>query len=296
MDHGYIDQFDLIDRYLMGKLGDEESARFEEHYADCNQCFDRLKITKSFIQDLRTPAARQSLQSDSYAQGRTRAYIAHLRSSKPLAVAAGVLLFLTVAGVFLLVNFMQRLRSDANQARNEAVELRHSYEESQQAAATLDKRLEEREQEMTEQLRALEARLQNNQEQSGDRVGESSLWIQPKINPLIFSLNSVRRGEIHRTAPPNDIRLPSASTGFLVSLGLESDVNYKDYRVTIVDERNATIVKKNGFKRSANNAISIGLNSKLFQSGNYLLTVDGISNDGAAITVGNYPFRVIKNH
>jgi hypothetical protein len=294
MDHGYIDQFDLVDRYLMGKLTDEESARFEDHYVDCPQCFDRLKITRNFIRDLRSPAARESLKPDSYSRRRMRAYFAPLYSSRPLALAAGLLLFITVASAILLVNFIRRLQSDVNRARNEAVELRHSYEEAQQAASMLGRRLEEREQELTEQLRSLEARSQNNQEPPGDRAAESNLWIQPKINPLIFSLQSVKRGDVNRAGSVNELMLPASPAGFLISIGLESDVDYKDYRIIIVDNRDATVIKRNGFKRSPDNALSIGLNSKLFQPGDYLLTIEGITKEEDAIAVGNYPFHVVK--
>src|SRR5262245_38524356 len=106
MNHGYIDQFDLIDRYLMGKLTDDESAQFEEHYADCQQCADNLLMTKNFIQDLRSPAIRQSLQQDIDLSGRVRSQFTHLPSAKALAIAVACLLIITATGVILANRFI----------------------------------------------------------------------------------------------------------------------------------------------------------------------------------------------
>ena len=32
----------LIDRYLLGKLGEKEAGEFEEHYFNCASCFAKL--------------------------------------------------------------------------------------------------------------------------------------------------------------------------------------------------------------------------------------------------------------
>jgi anti-sigma factor RsiW len=57
MDHGYIEENNVADRYLMGKLSAEERARFEEHFVDCAQCLDRLETTEGIRAALRTVAA-----------------------------------------------------------------------------------------------------------------------------------------------------------------------------------------------------------------------------------------------
>lgn len=296
MDHSYIDQFDLIDQYLMGKLTEEESAQFEEHYADCQRCYDSLLLTRNFIQDLRTPTALRSLQAAISTRPQKRWQFGRWLAPKPLAIAAICMLVIVLMAAIWTVRSMQRLRSEINQARNEASESRRNYEEAQQAAARSDKRLEEREQELTEQLRLLEARLLRRQELSGRQEAGSSLWLQPGINLPMFSLNSVRRGE--PTLPPrgNEVTLPNSPTGFLILIGLEGDANYKGYRFRIVDDRNLTVATRAGLKRNSNNALSIGLNSKLFRPGKYLLMVEGIADDGSAVAAGNYPFRVIKKN
>lgn len=40
---------DLISKYLMNELSDEESLHFEEHYFACEVCFNELKVTEQAI-------------------------------------------------------------------------------------------------------------------------------------------------------------------------------------------------------------------------------------------------------
>jgi len=40
---------DLISKYLMNELSDEESIRFEEHYFSCEDCFNELKMSEQAL-------------------------------------------------------------------------------------------------------------------------------------------------------------------------------------------------------------------------------------------------------
>ncbi|HYN20033.1 MAG TPA: zf-HC2 domain-containing protein [Thermoanaerobaculia bacterium] len=47
MNHPDIEELQIADRYLKGKLPPEEAVRFEEHYLHCQECLDRLKLAES---------------------------------------------------------------------------------------------------------------------------------------------------------------------------------------------------------------------------------------------------------
>jgi Putative zinc-finger len=294
MDHSYIDQFNLIDRYLKGRLAAEESARFEEHFVDCPQCVDRLKTTKNFIQDLRHLSVEQALQSGSYRPERLSSHFWHMPSRKYLGVAAGFLLMVGVAGAIFALDYVQKLRSDADRAKEDSAQWQRSYEELRQAATLSEEKNNKTEQELTGKLRDLEAKLQTEQERRSDMIVGSGMWVQPGVNVPVFALNSVRRGEGNTSVTVNEITLPRSPTGFLISVGLEGEAKYKDYRITILDARNRVILRRGGFRPDRYNNLSIGLNSKSFQHGNYLIRVDGVTNNGGPSPIGNYPFRIIK--
>jgi hypothetical protein len=48
MDHGYIDQHSLAERYLENALSPQERAAFESHLVDCQECTDRLLLAGMF--------------------------------------------------------------------------------------------------------------------------------------------------------------------------------------------------------------------------------------------------------
>lgn len=294
MDHSYIDQSNVVDRYLMGKLAAEESARFEEHFVDCPQCVDRLKTTKNFLQDLRTVSVQQALQEGGQMSERLRSFFSRIFSHHYLALAASCLLILTGAGAILLFNHMQRLQSDVNRAKNESAQWQRSYEEERQAAALSDEKREETERELTGQLNDLKEKLRTDQERRAETAEGSDAWIQPGLNMPLFALNSVRRGEGNSSETVNEVTLPRSAPGFVFSVGLEGEAKYKDYCITIRDDRDRQLMNRCGFEANRFNSLSIVFNSKFFRPGKYLLIVSVPAKGGGSSVIGNYPFQVTK--
>src|SRR6185295_18015747 len=64
MNHDYIKEFNLIDQYVLGKLGADEAEKFEDHFIDCPECVEQLNITRNFIHDLKGLAVQETLFSD----------------------------------------------------------------------------------------------------------------------------------------------------------------------------------------------------------------------------------------
>ena len=58
LDHQYIEENQVIDRYVMGKLTDEEHQNFSEHFLDCPACLDQLELAEAFQRDLKTVVAQ----------------------------------------------------------------------------------------------------------------------------------------------------------------------------------------------------------------------------------------------
>src|SRR5215216_128326 len=104
MDHEQIDQYNLIDRYLMGKLPSEESDGFEEHFVDCPQCIAQLQATKNFLHDLRFVAVQQASEPDRYQPKGAFRHFLQLISRMPMALGVGCLLIAAVAGTVFVIN------------------------------------------------------------------------------------------------------------------------------------------------------------------------------------------------
>lgn len=57
MDHAHIDNEQLIDRYLLGHLPEEQAEQFEEHYFGCPACQEQLETAKLMQRSVKRLAA-----------------------------------------------------------------------------------------------------------------------------------------------------------------------------------------------------------------------------------------------
>lgn len=62
MDHVYIEEQALIERYHRDDLDADEASRFEAHFIDCQQCLEQLELASGFLAGLRTVAAEDTVQ------------------------------------------------------------------------------------------------------------------------------------------------------------------------------------------------------------------------------------------
>lgn len=283
MDHKYIDEFDIVDRYLARRLAEGETAEFEEHFVDCVECIGRLEATKAFVDGLRRVASGRSAAGP----GRSNEVPAEGHSTvsrKAFAAAAGALSVVIIAVGVLAVAQVRRYRSEADRARNASTEWERRYDQEQQLSAASSKDHQESERELTKQVAQLKLDLENER--------KTGLHDNVQVNLPIFILSSTRGGN-----PPSgsatELTIPRSASTFVITLSLEGDRRYRDYIMTIVDSQKE-IRKVRGIKANRDNAISVGFNSTQFHNGYYLLTLDGVAADGSTGVVGTYPFRVRK--
>jgi hypothetical protein len=291
MDHEQINQFDLIDRYLMGKLPSEESASFEEHFVDCPQCVAQLQITKSFMRDFRSVAAGQASQIEHRQPGKATWHFPQTLFRKPLALAIGCLLIAAAAGAVFVVEYTRRLRGEVSQAESLTKLWEDRYEEERQSAISADRRYQEAVSQRAEQLRALEAKLKDEEAQRARIAAEFSRRTLPEGNLSMFILNSVRGLEPNASESDNQVILPRSSAIFALSISLEGEPEFKNYLITIYDDRHR-LVWKRGATPNSHNFLSVTLRSDIFRPGPYSLTVEGVKKEGGRDMVGNYPFLV----
>jgi hypothetical protein len=287
MDHEQIDRLDFIDRYLMGKLPEEASADFEEHFVDCAQCIARLQATKNFIRDLRLVAAKQA------AQIRPRPSLSAFRQfvtslfPKPLARAAVLLLIAAAAGTLFLIDYTRRLQDEINRAKSMFEQLQRRYEDERQSA-------NEAEVQRAEQLRALETKLKQQESQRAE-AAKPARRRPPEGNLLIYPLISVRGSEPNPSEVVNTIALPHSAANFAVSIALEGETQYETYRIRILDDHRRIIKNFGELTPSRQEALSILLETGLFEPGHYSLIVEGYDKQGRRGVIGNYPFLIVKN-
>src|SRR3954453_10617906 len=63
MDHTYIENSGLVERYHRGLLPPDEEAEFEEHFVECPQCTEQLELARGLQRGLKTMAAEDAARA-----------------------------------------------------------------------------------------------------------------------------------------------------------------------------------------------------------------------------------------
>jgi hypothetical protein len=93
MDHRYIDEHSVAERYAANELGSSERSAFEAHLVDCQECTDRLLLAEMF----------HSRQPDE-PRPATAQLIVRIRPRQLILIAAiGVLLLLVIPATLIFV-------------------------------------------------------------------------------------------------------------------------------------------------------------------------------------------------
>ena len=92
-----IERGDIAEQYVLGRLGEENSARFEAHYFGCARCLDRVEALESAHGALATAvAAKTEDERTSRAGGGSRSLRALWQAVGGLAAAAIIVLAVRV--------------------------------------------------------------------------------------------------------------------------------------------------------------------------------------------------------
>jgi hypothetical protein len=131
MDHGYIQEQQIVSRYAMGRLDSADRIEFEDHLIDCPQCLDELELSDDFRRTLRIVVS----QRESRINTRFRA-----RESAMFAVAA-----LIVVGLisFFLLGQSRRFQQELEQARLDSSAWERRYNDELQARTNAESQLRE---------------------------------------------------------------------------------------------------------------------------------------------------------
>ena len=122
MDHEYVQSQNLAERYVLGRLSEEEQVRFEDHFMACEVCLEEVEAVQDLAPALRAEAARsaavavESVARDVEMRAGLGALLAAvLRRPAGRALAAGLAVAVLVP--LLWLGFENRqLRSEAQRA------------------------------------------------------------------------------------------------------------------------------------------------------------------------------------
>jgi hypothetical protein len=269
MDHDYIEQHQVIEEYVRGRLPEAEADRFTDHYLTCKECLRRLELAERFQQGMRDAVAE-----DIAAPVGLAAIFSSLAWRR---LMAGVAALAVVAG-FALWWHLDRLHSELNEAQvslaqamgRQADDGRHTRDLWKQLAVTRKRLAEE-----------TQARSQLASELSRER--------QPRAGAAwLVALVPVRSGPA-AGEPVQRITLPSAADSIVLSLDMDLP-GPGPYRIVLRRRDGTAVWEGTGLETGPSGTLAIRLDSSLLAPGDYRLLVE---QDGG-VPVARFAFRVAR--
>jgi hypothetical protein len=281
MDHRRIEEQNVAELYVTGRLSPEDEEIFEGHLLECSECRESVGWADDLRTSIRTVAAEDAARASvqlgflAWVSQRTRTARAGLLMTALLAVAA-----LPVWLQADRARLARELTEARSTARTEAPDRPAAPAPAapQTVPAAPDTSALER---LAEENRLLAEQLRDSREQLA-QVDE------PQINTPIVSLGVVR-GESDST-----VELGPSPEPILLSLELPQ-VEYDTYRVTLLDNKNKTVWQKDGLEPTASETLTILFPSERLKAGtSYRFRLEGMEPGGRAVDVGDIPFRAVK--
>ena len=104
MDHIYIEEHGLVERYHRGDLPAEEEVRFEEHFMACAECQERLALARSLRKGIRAMAAEDAVRRRALETGLLAWLARRGHGARAGLAVAALLATIVTAGWLLLEN------------------------------------------------------------------------------------------------------------------------------------------------------------------------------------------------
>jgi putative zinc finger protein len=269
MEHAYVEDQQIVDRYVLGTLPADEAERFEEHYLSCPECLDRLALAESMERGFKRAASQDAARLTVSRQLALVAWLSRLGRSRQLA------LLLTVFFVILVVPGLFTSRQLGKLDR-ELDATRTALQKERERSAATSRNGQEIERQLASEREA-RARAQEQLAQAQ----------RPEGNVPILFLNAERgAGE-----PSHRLRLPPNGS---IVLALEVDPpHHPAYRAVLLDARGREIWRWADLRLNEMEALSLKLPSTLLAPDDYTLAIEGLTPGRRPEPAGRFSFRVL---
>jgi hypothetical protein len=288
MDHAYIEEQQIAERYVMGKLPEAEAALFEEHYLSCPDCLDRLEEAEAMERGFKRAAGQDATRLATARQLALVAWLSRLGRSRQMAallMAAFVILVLP-AGLTL------RQRGELRQLDRELAQTRSALEQERERAAAGSRDSARESERLRSELTARQRELAREREARARAVQQLAQARQPQGNVPILFLDSERGAGPSAGEPTHRLRLPR-EPGWIV-LALEIDPPHSpSYRTVLRDVRGRELWRGGDLRLNELETLNLSLPTSLLAPGDYVLAVEGVAPGARPAAAGRFVFRVL---
>lgn len=272
MDHRRIDDQNIAELYVTGRLSPEDEETFESHLLECSECRERVSWADDLRGSIRAVAAEEV--------GRASAHLGFLAwlSRRTRSARAGLLM----AALLAVAALPAWLQADRARMARELEEARAAAERpAPPAPAPAEPAPAEPAPAMPDP--AME-RLVQEKSRLEQQVAQLS---EPQVN-YVVPLGTVR-GDSGLTP----VELGPSPERILLQLE-PSDLGHDVYRVTLL-EGGTSLWRKDGFELTASETVNVLVDSGSLAAGStYRLVLEGIEPGGRAVPAGEFSFRAVR--
>lgn len=281
MDHSFIDEQQVAERYLMGKLPPEEAARFEEHSLSCPECIERLEIAEKLRLGLHQVAVEETAGA-----AVQLGLLARLVRSRSAPWIVGLLLLAAVLPSGLLLREVGQLGRELERTR-EALVQRPPRTNPLPPNGTSPEDLEA----LRERTAALERVAEQNRRELDRLSADLTRARQPQANVPVVPLSPERSGPA--AEPSTRVVLSSTTEWIVLSLELDGP-DHPGYRATLAGPGGRTLWASSGLRPDSFGTLTVALHASQLAPGDFTVRVEGLPAQGEPAPVADFSFRVVR--
>lgn len=285
MEHKYIENNHIADRYVMGKLAEVERDEFEQHFIGCSHCVQMLQEVQIVRRALEIAGPDTSSGFDLRAR-----LSALIRPFTPLQVltATAAFLVLTALPILFLLNQNSLLKSERDQTVALNRSLNEPLENGRQAITSIGEG----------DSTPATPNLNHSPTPRPSRVIKSRFgevarkYDEPIPNTSIFTVHPPSRGPEETEQSINEITVDRSTFNLVLLFELENSTDKaspkrEKYRARILSEDGKWRKRINGLRPNNLGTLSITVRSGFFKPGNYKLILEGAIER-------EYSFKVVR--
>lgn len=304
LSHREIQRRGLVERYQRGDLPPGLEIAFEEHFFACRECQDELETARDFQRGLQRLVAEDAVRA--VGAGLVAARLGRWLRTRggAFTLVAGLVLVVAVAAlapVWWLSGRTARLEARLAESRQEALEWRRQAQDRGRSTTALEERLATSEEQLAAAqgtLEQLQSRLAELAAAVGEQATDAASGLgRPLADLPVFLLRTVRGGD-----EPPQVSAPPEAGALALAVDVGFDPRFVHYRARVLDggldspaggpEGGRVLYRAGNLQPNALEVLMLTFPADFLPPGEHRLVVEGITEDGAAVLVGTYPFRV----
>lgn len=277
-EHAWIDDEQIAERYVLGRLSEAEAERFEEHYVHCSACLERVVAAEGLHEGL----ARVAVEDAAVVRTGLAAVLSRWSRSRalPWVVSLGLLVAVLLPSGYLM-HERGRLAEMLDRSRSEAARADGRAEDRSRRIGELETELERWSTEAAAERRRREL-LSREIEALEERAPT------PAVNTPIVTLGPERS-----VGPEPSVRLTLPERARWVVLALEVEApEAPSYRVALENPDGKVVWRGSGLVPDALGTVNLSVPAEILRPGVWAVRLIAQPQGGSPVPAARYALRI----